>query len=147
MQTKAKSSKNSSISLLVLILLSLTLTGCEVDDKGLIDRVMGSRAAAMSAQDLDAYMALISPDYKYKPTSKQTVREYMEENLMFWDSVHMQTYNRLIYIDKPIARVSQDYNMSVTKNKKTQVLSGAEHFVLKREGWLSPKWQIIEGVD
>lgn len=136
--------KWTSLFLFALLLLS----ACEVDHKGLINRTLDARETAFNERNLELYLSLISKDYVYKPTSKLSIEEYMKEYLLIWDVVHFNTYNRLIYTSGGYARVSQDFQLSVQKNgKKPVVMSGAEHFELKKEGWLSPKWKFFKGLD
>ena len=135
-----------SSSLFFLILLVVICAGCEADHKALIEKTLDAREDAMNEKNLDAYLALISKDYQYSPDSKMTIKLYMEENLLCWDIVHIKTYNRLIYIEGGYASVNQDYQMSLTAKGETKLFSGAEHFLMKKEGIFSPEWKFVKGL-
>ncbi len=147
MEKKPESFYKNSIKILWVIIFIITIQGCSYDHMGSIEKTLDQREAAWNNMDIDLYMSLVGRHYKYKPTSKMKLRQYLKENLLFWDQAHLQTYNRKIYIEKNMARVTQDYKMSVTKNGKTQVFSGSEKFSLKKYGFLSPDWKFIGGLD
>lgn len=148
MRVKQKNFHRNSISFLFLFIFLVTgFSGCEYDHIPLIEKTLNQREKAWNSMDIDLYMSMVGRHYKYKPNSKMKIRQYLEENLLFWDMAHLQTFNRKIYIEKDTARVTQDYKMSVTKNGKTQVFSGSEKFLLKKYGLLSPKWKFIGGLD
>lgn len=132
-----------AFALLVLV----AIVGFEPDDKALIERTLEARERAVTGQDIDFYMTLVSQDYQYKPQTSQTIREYMEKHLSFWDTVHLQTYNRNIYIDGDLASITQDYQMSVEKKGKTRVFDGTERFLLKKVGVLKKSWLFVGGLD
>lgn len=146
MSKKQKKSLQKWISFFLFAL--LLLTACEVDHRGLINKTLDARETAFNEKNLELYLSLISKDYVYKPTSKLSIEDYMKEYLLIWDVVHFKTYNRLVYINQGYARVSQDFQLSVQKEgKKPIVMSGAEHFELKKGGWISPEWKFFKGLD
>lgn len=147
MQKKQQSFLKNTSRTLALLALVLIIVSCEADHKALIEKTLENREEALNDKDVKAYLALVSKNYQYKPESTMTIRKFMEENLLIWDVVHIQTYNRLIYIEGRFARVSQDYQLSVQKKGKTQLFSGAEHFLLQKEGFIKPVWRFVKGLD
>ena len=147
MYAKPRNFRKNWTSFLFVLMVAIVCFSCQADPKAQVKKSLEARENAINSRDIQAYLQLVSPDYKYKPATKMTMQQFMEEHLMFWDEVHIQTYNRLIYIDKKFARVSQDFQLSVQKQGKTKVFSGAEHFVLKQEGFFNSTWRFLEGLD
>lgn len=147
MWANPKSFLKNSANILFILVFFILAGGCEYDHKALIEKTLDAREKAWNTKNIDLYMEQVSPVYQYKPDSKQSLRDFLTENLLIWDSVHIHTYNKLIYIDGEYAKVTQDFQMSVEKKGKTSVFSGAEAFVLKKHGYFSPRWLFVSGLD
>jgi hypothetical protein len=129
------------------LLLVLLTSSCQQNPKTLVEKTLDAREDALNSKNIDAYMTLIGKDYQYKSEASTPLREGLASHFNFFDSIHIRTYNRLIYFEGKFADITQDFQMSVMKDGKAQVFSGAEYFVFQKQGGLFPKWLFIKGLD
>lgn len=139
---------NSRLFLLAAILIAaVSLPAC-ADDRSLIDETLDARETFLNKLDIEAYLGLFSPDYR--PAQTETdYRQVLQDRFKNCGAVTYQSYSRTVQIDEDVARVVQDYRISVTGNTgKTISHKGRDHFLLKRHGF-GPfaQWLFYEGLD
>lgn len=130
------------------LLLLLVATAC-ADDRTLIDRTLDARTNAFNSSDVDAYVALISPDY-VKARPDYDPRREMARLFSRVKSLQFQVFRRDVQFEPDgTARVVQEYQLVfTTKSGKTQKIKDVDHFLLKRQGrWPWVRWLFHQGLD
>ncbi len=118
---------------LILCLLSCTGTG----NAG-IDRLLDTRARALSIGDLSLYMSCISKDYRDGGRDYESLRREMAGYLASPGRIELRVSGRKIYRDGVEATVFQHVRLKVTgPDGRTRNLEGTERLLLHREtsGW------------
>ncbi len=138
---------SNSLFLLVAIVVALSASGCADDYDGVV-ATLDAREAHLNNKNLEAYMALFSPEY-VKADPANDIREMMTKRFAFWAAINYQSFARNVQFEGDVARVVQEYRMVLTdKRGSSQTINGADHFLLKKHGW-GPfaKWLLYQGLD
>lgn len=110
-------------------------TGCGAHPELLVEKTLEARQKALASLDVEGYVALFHPQYRYKPDSTQTIRSQTEQRFAKYRTIQLYTTNRRITFEQngEIASVVQEFTLQA-EMLDGQIVRHAdtEYFKLKR---------------
>lgn len=117
------------------VLVALAASGCGAHPELLVEKTLEARQKALASLDVEGYVTLFHPKYRYKPDSTQTIRSQTEQRFAKYKTIQLYTTNRRITFeqDGEIASVVQEFTLQA-ELLDGQVVRHAdtEYFKLKR---------------
>ncbi|MCL4233761.1 MAG: hypothetical protein KJ042_04495 [Deltaproteobacteria bacterium] len=121
--------------LATLTLCAILASGCGAHPELLVEKTLEARQKALASLDVEGYVALFHPQYRYKPDSTQTILSQTQARFAKYRTIQLYTTNRRITFeqDGEIASVVQEFTLQAELLDGQIVRhSDTEYFKLKR---------------
>lgn len=127
--------RSRAAGLALAIALLAATAGCGAHPELLVEKTLDARQKALAALDVEGYVALFHPQYRYKPDSTETIRSQTMRRFAKYRTIQLYTTNRRITFeqDGEIASVVQEFTLQA-EMLDGQIVRHAdtEYFKLKR---------------
>ncbi len=132
-----RKNKRTQLGLILCCLfLCILLVGCFSSPEMQVGKSLDARQSALNARDVDSYIKLFHPDYRYRSDEVETITSKISKRFSAYQSIHLSTSNRRITFEEngKIARVVQQFRMvTVDKMGNRKSVEGTDHFLLKQK--------------
>lgn len=108
-----------------------------------IESVLDERRVAMQARDVNALLALLSPDYRDKEGGYAQAKALIESAIGSAESLQVVNTERWVEVHGDRADSRQRYFLVAVYEGLTQTLKGREHLSWRRE---NGRWRITGGL-
>ena len=115
----------------------LRLLAGRIEEETLLEQTLLRREAALVNKDLDSYMTLVSPRYRYRGEGPEELKAKVARNFQLYDDLSFRGYDRKLWFFGDTATVEQRFSMQAGQVGTPLSFSGRERFDLERtpEGW------------
>ncbi len=123
-------------------MLSIILAACSSSNDW--NNLLDKRNAAINHQDLQAYAALIAPDYQSQQESREQLLKRLDGLFKQFSNIKMQSIDRHCQkIDDTHAECAQAYHVNIRSQQQERSLTGREQLQLQRYDGI---WLIKSGL-
>jgi hypothetical protein len=132
----SKTKRNKLGLILCCLFPCILIVGCFSSPEMQVEKSLDARQSALNARDVDSYIKLFHPDYRYRGGEVETITSKISKRFSAYQSIHLSTSNRRITFEEngDIARVVQQFRMvTVDKMGNRKSAEGNDHFLLKRK--------------